>query len=775
MDIRGSEKEYRRRSLRVEASVAALLVGLSPAVAEAAPRNKQTQQTSQQETQSAPADASASAAPSSGVVEDVVVTAQRRKEDVQKVPIAITAVSGAKVEENHLRDAADISLFVPNFNAQPSGRVTPRWFLRGVGIADPRAISPLGIHIDDVYLQNTTLTNFPLFDLQRVEVLRGPQGTLWGKNTTAGAINYVSQKPNFDVQNNYIQTDFGNFGSKLVNGAYGGVIVPDRVAGRFAFHVDTSDGYTRNFIDGTPVGDVTVGALRGQVLAKVTDDLDALLNVHYSKFNAPHATTSTHFVSTRADGTNGFGYRFPSATTYDYFGSLGSAFTNIEMLGGFLNLTQRLGDYTFVSISAVERLSNENQSGTGIPQQAPRGHGNVTDEQISQEFRLLSPKDGPFDWLVGAHLFYDTLNADEASATLPGGPQFARYQDIRYKTKTEAYAGFAHAGYRLTDAFRIEAGIRFTHEGRTNELRALTGGTAARPATFSDPTTFWLPTSVSSPLALSAYQNAAPSWNALTYDVTPEYSITDNARVFFRYAKGFRSGAFNVGATSQGQVSVVDPEILYDYEGGLKTEWFNKRLILNASVFYYDYQNIQINVLSPTGPGGSAQSRISNGGKGFSKGIELEARAVPLDELELYGTLGLLKTKFTGTPPNGGISIGNEFARAPHVSLTWGGRYTYSLQPFSLPGSIAFSSDWKFTTKFYYGVSDAAHNEVQMQFPTLIGNAQITYENGDYEFGLWARNITNRRYLTVLLPTAYGASGTEEQPRTFGGTVKVRF
>lgn len=764
-------RKYRRKLVRAEASVAALIVALNVAAAAAATRDKPKPQAAPPEA-SQPAQ---EAAPATAVVEEVVVTAQRRKEDIQKVPIAITAVSGAKVEENHFRDAADISLLVPNFNAQPSGRLTPRWFLRGVGIADPRAISPLGIHIDDVYLQNTTLTNFPLFDLQRVEVLRGPQGTLWGKNTTAGAINYISQKPNFDYQNNYIQTDFGNFGSKLVNGAYGGVIIPDRVAGRFAFHFDTSDGYTSNFIDGTRVGDVTVGALRGQVLAKVTDDLEALVNVHYSKFNAPHATTATHFVSTRADGTNGFGYRFPSATTYDYFGSLGSAFNDVETLGGFINLTQRFGDYTLVSISAVDRLSNENQSGTGIPQQAPRGRGNVVDEQISQEFRFLSPKDGPFDWLVGAHIFYDTLQAEEASATLPGGPQFSRFQTIGYTTKTEEYAGFAHAGYRLTDAFRIEAGIRFTHEGRSNVLRTLTSGSAAKPATFFDPTTYWLPSSVSSPLALTAYQNAAPSWNALTYDVTPQYDITENARVYFRYAKGFRSGAFNVGATSQGQVNVVDPEILYDYEGGFKTEWFNKRLTLNAAIFYYDYQNIQINVLRPTGPGGSAQSTISNGGKGFSKGIEFEARAVPLDELELYGTLGLLKTKFTSTPPGGGISVGNEFVRAPHVSLTWGGRYTYSLQQFQLPGSIVLGTDWKFTTKFYYGVSDAAHNEVQIQFPTLLGNAQLTYENGDYEIGLWARNITNRRYLTVLLPTAYGASGSEEQPRTFGGTVKVRF
>jgi iron complex outermembrane receptor protein len=762
----------RRRLLNVEASVAALIVGMNVAVAEERPSAKPKPEEPAQGALSVPAE---DAATSSGVVQDVVVTAQRREQDIQEVPIAITAVPGQRIQSLHFRDAADISLLVPNFNAQPSGRLTPRWFLRGVGIADPRAISPLGIHYDDVYLQNTTFTNFPLFDLERVEVLRGPQGTLWGKNTTAGAINFISKKPSFEPQDNFIQADFGNYSSKLFNGGVGGVIIPDRVAARFAFHVDSSDGYTFNQIDGSRVGDITVGALRGQVLVKVTDDLDALFNAHYNRFYAPHETSATHFISTRADGTNGFGYRFPPPSLYNYYASLGNSFTDLRTYGGFINLTQRFGDYTLVSISALDHLDNSTQGGTGIPQLATQTRGFVSDQQISQEFRLLSPSDAPLTWLAGAHLFFDDLSTVAFNATLPGGPQFSNYQNITNRTTTSEYAGFAHAGYQLDPVFRIEAGIRLTYEARSNQLLALTGGTRANPAQFRDRWRFWLPASVSSPLTVSAYQNASPAWPAVTYDITPEIAISDNVRGYFRYAKGFRSGAFNVSATSQSQVAVVNPEVLYDYEGGIKSEWFENRLILNMAAFYYNYQNIQINVLQPTGPGGSAQSTISNGGTGFSKGLELETRALPTDTVEFLGNLGLLWTGFTSTPPGSGISVGNDFARAPHVSLGWGGRYTFPLAEYSLPGAIVLSTDWKFTTKFYYGVSDAAHNPTQIQSPTLIGNGQLVYQYENYELGLWARNITNRRFPQVMLPTAYGASGSEEAPRAFGGTLRVTF
>lgn len=714
----------------------------------------------------ASADASADYAAGGGAFDEVVVTAQKRKENIQAVPVAITAISSDKLQENNLKQASDIALFVPNFSAVSSGRTSPRWFLRGVGVADGTT-SPIGIYSDDVYLSNTLITNFPLFDLERVEVLRGPQGTLWGKNTTAGAINFISKKPEFDPSG-FAKLQYGNYGFKEVEGAYGGAISDDKVAARIAFHGDFSDGYATNQHDGSKVGDVTEIGVRGQVLAHVNETLDALINVHYDYFNAPGATLVNRGISTRADKTNGFGYVFPT-TDPDYFNSIGPSHTTIDHQGAFLNLTQQIDDLTLVSITAIDRLKYSSQAGTLVPQELTRTEGETRDQQISEELRLSSPRTDRFNWIVGAHYFFEKLDGANASAILPGTTT-PTFQDIVNTTKTTSYAAFASGTYSFTDDLRLTAGLRETRETKANRLRTFVG---VKPVAFSNPTEFWLLNAVSSPLTVAVRQNDSSTWTALTYDITPEYDITDNARVFFRHAKGFRSGGFNNTAASQGSVAIVNPEVIKDYEGGIKTEWFGKRLIANAAIFDYDYSNIQINVVTPTGVGGTFVSTIRNAGAGYSRGIELELRALPIDNLEIDGSIGLLRTRYTQFQFSSTSSaVGNQFVRAPHVSATLGAHYTI---PLSFGGSIVLATDWQYRSKFFYNAT--TQTPLLTERALTIGNIEASYVTEDerWEFQLYSQNVTNERYPTTVLPTSYGGSSFESAPRTYGASVTAKF
>ncbi len=694
---------------------------------------------------------------------DIVVTAQRRQENIQDVPLAITAVSGDRLDRNGLRDASEIALFVPNFNAQPSGRTSPRWFLRGVGVADGTT-SPIGIYLDDVYLSNTLITNFPLFDVERVEVLRGPQGTLWGKNTTAGAINYISKKPSF-TPGGFLNLQYGNFDTKTVIAAYGGP-VSDKVAFRVALNGDFTNGYSKNEYDGTPVGKTNQVGIRTQLLYRPDDSTDILANYHYNNFDSPYANQVNGGISTLPDGSNGFGYVFPDRGP-DYFNSIGPAFYRIEHQGGFLNISRALGDLTLVSITALDHLDSSSQTGTFVPQQQSRSRSQVKDTQVSQELRLSSSKDNRLSWIIGAHFFDEKLEGSGATAILPG-TRTPTVQQISYRTRIKSYAGFLSTTYKITDAFQLTGGIRVTHEKKTNNLRTVAG---VAPVTFSDPGQFWLPNAVSTPLAVVAQQDASRSWTAVTYDVTPELELSSNARVYVRYAKGFKSGGFNNTAANQAAVTIVNPETIKDIEGGIKTEWFNRRLIANLAAFNYDYNDIQINQVTPTGVGGTFVSTIRNAGKGYSRGIELELRTRPTDRLEIDGSLGLLWTKYTRFQVSPTVSAaGNEFIRAPRVSATVGARYEI---PVSDTGRLSIATDWQYRSKFYFNAT--TQTPLLTQRDLLIGNARLSYAFDDrWELSVFSQNITNRRFPTTVLPTTFGATTFEAPPRTYGARLSVK-
>ena len=322
--------------------------------------------------------------------------------------------------------------------------------------------------------------------------------------------------------------------------------------------------------------------------------------------------------------------------------------------------------------------------------------------------------------------------------------------------------------YRFTDRFNVTGGLRYTIERKNINLTGLQG---TGNVTFSNPGSWWDPSSVSSPLAVSARQNQTNTWRAPTWDLTPEYALSSNVRAYFRYARGFRSGGYNGNAYTQSTVSTVSPEYLTDYEVGIKSEWFDKRLIVNASVFHYDYRDIQVFALAPNPFGGPPVSTLSNAGQGRADGFELELKAQPVNSLYLFANLGMLNTRYTEfryVP----TAVGNSFARSPHTTINAGFDYRV---PVSF-GTLTAGGDVNYRSREYFSATRQTMPQLWQGGYTVL-NAHVSYTtpNQKYIVTGYVTNLTNKVYKKLELLPSYGAyPALYGDPRTVGITLTAK-
>jgi len=800
---------------------------------------------------------------------EVTVTASRRKENAQRVPSAITVLSGRRlIDQNIGRSAGEVLNFVPNASAGTQFHGRPRWWIRGVGTGQQQLdlTNPVGFYQDQVYMNNSTSTGFPLFDLERVEVLRGPQGTLWGKNTTGGAIDVESRKPTLTgSQEGYAKLYYGTYNNYIAEGAYG-TKLNEWLAARAAFHYDHQDGRFKtldpvsNTLTGQQQGGWDDAMFRVSFLAKPTETLEALWNVHYRDYS----TTGT-VQTLNLDAVNpatGVLYKDP-LTKFTNRPSQDTSVVStprrqvvssnqVNQKGTLLNLTQKLDNYTLTSITGYEDWSSTNYgSSANNPQSS---------WQVSQEVRLASPKEDRWNWITGFHYFYEQIDSTSQSATLPCGvglttTQIAAqnnglgclsgingqqtYSSSDYSHQNQSFAIFTSQTVNFTEQFLSTFGIRYTHETKNVDLlrqqatlptgalassstlsyndaltaRGVVGnGAVASNPLFYDVTNWWNsvnPTYLPKPVGLSpatvnnkATANVtnfagakAVTWDLLTYDLTPQWRINETDMVFFKHARGAKSGGFNTGASTLSVLnSIIQPEILYSYEVGAKTGWFSGKLKANATLFYYDYQNDQLNITAvpnpavPTTPTGY----IYNVNSAHSQGAEFEIEALPLQDFHVIGNIGLLDTAFddvsninqTGVPRVNQILVGNEMVRAPHFTSFLQADYRV---PYQLPGNthIVLSGDWRYTSPQYFYVnfqtSDTALYRGLSQGGYSLLNFRATIASNDEKYSLtgFVNNALNTAYLNhSLTPTPASLNAGYQmygQPLTLGLQLNARF
>jgi iron complex outermembrane receptor protein len=712
----------------------------------------------------------------------VVVTAERREESAQKVPNAVSVLGGDDLTNANIgRSAKEVLDYVPNASAVAQQHGRPRWWIRGVGTGQQQLdfSNPVGFYLDDVFISNSTATGFPIFDLDRVEVLRGPQGTLWGKNTTGGAINVISRKPDFNYDG-YLKLDYSSYNTKLLEGAFGGPIWTDRIAARASFHYEDHGGRYHNLVTQRREGQFQDGAFRLQLLAKITPNFEALANVHARKYNTSGGTWSV--TGTGPDGSYLAGY-VPS-TSRDQVASNVPAQEEIRQTGAVLNLKASFGKYALTAISGYEEFRNVALADSDYtPLEVSRSYANGRSFQWSEEIRLTSPRQDRLNWIAGVYAIYEKIKRGSASAKLPDvaetAPGLANYNYTYFDHQTKSVAAFASSTLNIIDALSLTAGLRWTLENRELSISRVASAPDAA-ATFSNISTWWEPSSVSSPLSTTYDVNPEKTWNNFTYDVTPKYQFTKDLLAYFRYAHGIKSGGFNTAATNLAALNVVQPEKLDDLELGVKTAFLGNRLVVNATVFHYFYSDIQVNVVGPLPPTNTAVSYLQNVKRGRVDGAELEVDSLLVRNLHVGGNLGLLDTEFTDFHVlNGGPDYsGNEFVRSPHVTALVRADYRVPLPVASAP-SLSVAADWHYLSRQFHFTTNQ-DNRLLGSDPYSVLNARVTLASNDEKLALmgYVSNLLDSKYRAHTLPAARDATGapvTWGDPRTFGVSVTGRW
>ena len=705
----------------------------------------------------------------SGGIGEIVVTAQKRAQNLQDVPIAITAFDSAAIKEAGFTNSLSIGDQVPNLEIKTFGGV-PNIFIRGVGNNDFNAssIGPISIYRDDVVVASTGSQIFSLFDLERIEVVRGPQGTLFGKNTTGGAIQFFSKLPDGVFEGN-ARFGYGRF--DLFEGeAAVSLPLADTLSLRVAGTIRRRDGEKLNLFTGKRAIDVDEAAARAILRWQPTSDTDIRLSVGGGRDRSDYLENKP--VGT-INGADLFGYSDPFPNNANLLNFNGESQNHSDNVFVNLNISHSFGDVTFKSISGYDKSKVDNRVDVdGGPFRINHLNFLTDAEQVTQEFQFAYDG-GPLNAIAGLYYFQEDVDAG-SNADLLGELSFADGAlplITRASRKNKAYAIFGQATYSVLPTLRLTVGGRYTIDKvRVTHQADLVPG-------FFDAD---IPDGA--PVALVPFARLGDTFKSFSWRVSADVDVTDDILAYASIDRGFKAGGFNIGLiTSVDERTQVDPEYLTSYEIGLKTTLLDRRLRLNLSAFYYDYTDLQ--VLSVNRQAGSAVPTLGldNAADATIKGIELEATAVPTDWLDMGLNFGILDAKYknylsgaidpvTGDPRD---FSGNRMPGAPKFTLSTFAQVTVPVGRFE----TRWRAEYNYTGKKFY--SNAEDDLVSSGEGYGLLNLRVAFADPDqgWELAAWAKNVTGKAYIVDATDT----SGFGFVPRyygeraTYGAEFSVKF
>lgn len=734
----------------------------------------------------------------------IVVTAQRRAEDTIKVPVSVSVIERDTLDDYSAAGGdtlLSLSGKVPNLYVESStGRIFPRFYIRGLGNIDfyLGASQPVEIVQDDVVEEHVILKSNPAFDIAQVEVLKGPQGSLFGRNTTAGIVKFDTVQPSANWQGRG-SVSYGTYNSVNADVGVGGSLTGDgSLSFRLSGLVQHRDNWISNAYTG-PSDDGTVGGrnvlngfnerdVRLQVLARPTSALSLRLSGHYRDYKG---FASIFYRGSIVPGTNAVPASFDrSVVAYDEARNNPQAY---KTHGGSLKADYDFGFATFTSVTAWEHASGYSRGDTdggaaanfgGTPANyCAAGCGESQGrlrylDQLTQEVRLASPDTGPFKWQLGGIYFdqRDNTEFDQRSffltsnvlGTTPNPNNFVLLHDVN-----TSWAAFGQASYQLTDALSVAGGVRVTRDTKSTNLVLY-------------PNFAKLAVPVTAPA--SSYACGTATYCRLS-DIKPSfdgsllYRISPEASVYARVARGFR------GPTVQGRSAVfatayttAGSETNTSYEAGVKTAFWDNRMHFNMAGFYYTVDNIQLN-----GNDGNGNGVLFNGRRGIGYGAEAELEARPVDNLRVNVGLSILHTEIRDRTvyaqagaANGVLSEivlnptvrignnyfaqidGNAFPNAPDYNLNINARYDLPLGSESkLFVSTDFNLQGRTNFTLYKSVEYTADGNYEL-------GGKIGYAFGAYEVAVFARNLTNTKNLVDVIDTSNYRAGIYNDPRVIG-------
>ena len=732
-------------------------------------------------------------------LEKITVTAQKRTQSIQEVPISIATLNGEQFENifSGGEDIIALAVRVPGLYAETSnGRVAPRFYIRGLGNTDfdLAASQPVSIVMDDVVKENVILKSFPLFDIEQVEVIRGPQGTLFGRNTTAGIIKFDSVKPSEDFDA-YVKIGVGNLGTMNIEGAVGGSLGDD-LAGRFSVLSQDRDDWISNAFTGQNdvMGGFDEKAWRGQLAYEPSEDFSALLSVHGRELDG---TASVFRANILTKGSNDLNQNFDRDAVY-YDGDIdGNGADNnpqkYENYGASLKLEFGLEGINFTSITALENAQGSSLgdidggvtlaeaadiNGDGTTELTFPGNiafGAVTQdnlddlEQLTQEFRLASDTTDALNWQVGAFYYESSFNVTSIDG-------FFGATTVFHDNTT--WAVFGQTSYDVNEKLNITGGVRYTKDDKS----LIVGEQNVNGFAL-----------VIGAASIQEYPDINLDDGQVSWELSANYRIDNNTSVFGRITNGFRAQTIQGRDVAfEGAPSVAESETINSFEIGTKTDLLNDTLRLNIAAFYYQIDDIQFSAIG----GGANNTALINADKGTGYGFEIDAQYLVSDNLTVTAGYSFNHTEiqdnsltvlpcganpdfnFTGNctvldPSTDGFAVlidGNPFPQAPETIFNFTARYSF---PMGEDGEISIYTDWAFQGETNLFLYDSIEFKTDNNFE---GGLRIAYENfeDDYSIALFGRNITDEENLKGAIDFN-NLTGIVNQPRIFGIEAKVRF
>jgi iron complex outermembrane receptor protein len=673
-----------------------------------------------------------------GTVEEVFVTATHQKTRLQDTPLAVSAFTFEQLERAGARDLRDLAAFTPGLTiGTGEGQGATPISIRGVGQNDLGigADAPVAIYLDGVYLARSYMNLFDLVDVERIEVLRGPQGTLYGRNATGGAINVVTRQPG-DVP---VFEALGRVGSYRAWGVQALAMGPlgHDLSGKLAVSASGREGYTRNTLTGDDLDPEKTFALRAALRWRPSDTLDVTLNADVGYHDMPvvvHDSTDASFDPKR------IALDVTPREDRDYWGL---SLTVVRDLPG-VQLTAitgyreaKLANVIDTDASALKAVYFEQYDKTS---------------QVSQEVRAASTGAGPLQWLAGLYYFReeaDTFSPIYLDFTAVLGLPSATSENVRGSNRTTAFAAFSQASYRVTDRLSVTGGLRWSTETKR----------------FSFQQDF----TVDIPPVFNSYPRSTQetTWSNLSPRVSLDYRPRERLLVYASYSEGFKSGgSTSVSVITSPLPNVFAPEKIKAVEAGFKGDGFGGRLRLNATAFHYDYQNLQVRTADALG-----FLVVRNAATATIEGVELEMTAYPARRLEITASAALLDARYDRfiDPVSLADYSGDRLNRAPKVQLSVGAQHTQALAGGS---ELVLRGDYAYASRIYHQPGELL---AFSRDPSHLFNARAELRGPDrrWALALFGRNLANHRYIGHAFVLLGEPRSTITPPRTFG--LELRF
>ena len=722
--------------------------------------------------QQAPAPAAAASA-GAGTLQTVTVTAERRAENIKDVPSSVSTISGEKLDvlTSSGQDVRLLSGRVPSLNIESSfGRAFPRFYIRGYGNPDFRANAsqPVSLVYDDVVLESPLLKGFPIFDLSRVEVLAGPQGSLFGRNTPGGVVKFDSAAPEIGATDGFGSVSFGTYKTTNVEAAKSFALGPQWAA-RVAMLYQHRDNWIENTYAPGPT-QKTEGyddrAARVQLLYKPASDFSALFNAHGRDLDGAARVFRANIIK---KGTNDLVDGFePSKFSTD-----GRNEQRIQSYGGNARLRWIFGDYALNSITGLETVHTYSRGdidgGFGAVFAPPSGPGLIPfpsetagalhgHRQLTQEFRVESRYAAPLNWQAGLYYFNEKFISDSYGYNSLGGG--AQTSDLTDTQKSTSWAAFGSLKYEVTPALSLRAGVRYTKDKK--EL--VSNAAVLPPSSQVNGTTANL-------------SDSKPSG-----DLAMTYKLSLEANVYARIATGYRGSSVQP-ASAFGAQSLAGQEDTVSYEAGFKSDLLDKRARVSLSVFRYDVKNLQ---LTEVGGGGNTNTlKVAKKAMGQGFELNLDAYVTPSLLVTASGSYNSTKIKdpslvvsgcgggctVTNTPDGTGKFFidGNALPNAPKWIANLTARYGVPMAN----GEFFVYTDWTYRSK----VNFFLYQSVEFTGKAYAeGGLRVGYlwNDGKYEVAVFGRNITNKVVATGGIDFN-NLTGFINDPRTFGVQFKAQF